>query len=129
MKEIKLSAKSIEETVRQIQQHIGGTISEQFGEYTLDIDNEIAKGCIRFITFDWGVSLTEHNLIYFKDMLFVSDTKKFNPIHFIYCSKGSMYHRFSYEDEFNQISEFHSGILASKKSVSHNTFFPKGQHL
>lgn len=129
MKEIKLNAKSTEASIKQIQEHIGGSISERFGESTLEVDNENAKGCIKFITFDWGVSLTEYNIVFFGDVLFIADTSQYNPIHFIYCSKGNMYHRFSYEEEFNIISEFHAAILTSKKSVEHNTLFPKGQHM
>ncbi|MEO6347566.1 MAG: AraC family transcriptional regulator [Aquaticitalea sp.] len=129
MKEIRLNAKSTDETVRQIQQHIGGTITERFGEFTLQFDNDIAKGCIRFITFDWGVSLIEYNLIFFEDILFIADTSEYNPIHFIYCSKGCMRHRFSYEEEFNTISEFHSAIFTSKENTPHHTLFPKGLHL
>lgn len=129
MKVVKLNAKSTEGTIRQIQKQIGGTLRERYGEFVLKIDNKIAKGCIKFINFDWGVSLVEHNLIYFEDVLFVSDASKFNPIHFIYCSKGLMHHRFSSEEEFNVISEFHSAILTSKKSVEHHTLFPKGKHL
>ncbi len=129
MKEIKLNAQNTEETVRQIQKHIGGKITERFGEYVLNIDNKFAKGCIKFITFDWGVSLIEHNLIYFEDILYIEDTTKFNPINFIYCSKGFLHHRFSYEEEFNVISEFHSAILTSRKKVEHHTLFPKGKHL
>lgn len=129
MKEIKLCAKNTEDTLRQIQHQIGGTISERFGEFTLEIDNDLAKGCIKCIMFDWGVSLMEFNLILYKDILFASDTSKFNPIHFIYCSKGCMFHRFNYEDEFNIVNEFHSAILTSKKSVAHNSIFPKGKHL
>lgn len=129
MKEIKLNAKSTEDSIIQIQKQIGGTISERFGESTLKIDNDNAKGCIKFITFDWGVSLIEYNIIFFNDVLFIEDTTEFNPIHFIYCSKGNMYHRFNHEEEFNVISEFHSAIFTSKKSVGHNTHFPKGQHL
>lgn len=40
-----------------------------------------------------------------------------------------MYHRFSYEEEFNVVSEYHAAILTSKKSIEHNTLYPKGQHL
>lgn len=129
MIEIRLSADSIEGHVKQIQQHLGGTMSESFGEYTLNIDNDIVKGRIRIITYDWGVSVTEHNYICFDDILFVSDTSKFNPIHFFYCSKGSIYQRFNYETEFDRVKEFHSSILASKKSVEHCALFPKGKHL
>lgn len=129
MIEIRLTAKSIHGYVEQIQQHLGGTLTESYGEYILKMDSDIIKGRIRLITYDWGVSLTEHNYICFEDILFVSDTSKFNPIHFIYCSKGSIYQRFSHETEFDHVKEFHSSILTSKKSVKHLAMFPKGKQL
>ncbi|MEO6347567.1 MAG: helix-turn-helix transcriptional regulator [Aquaticitalea sp.] len=129
MIEIILNANSVEGYVRQIQEHLGGTLTERYGEYILEMDNEIIKGHIRLITFDWGVSLTEHDYTCSEDILFASDTSKFNPIHFIYCSKGSIYQRFNHETEFDHVKEFHSSILTSKKSVKHFALFPKGQPL
>lgn len=129
MIEIILNANSIEGYVNQIHQHLGGTLTERYGEYILEMDNDIIKGRIRLITFDWGVSLTEHNYTCFKDILFISDTSNFNPIHFIYCSKGSIYQRFDHEIEFDHVNEFHSSILTSEKSVKHFALFPKGQPL
>lgn len=129
MKEIRLNPENADEALKQIQQQIGGKITERFGESVLNIDNEIAKGCIKSVVFDWGVGLTEFNLIFFDEILMFSDTTEHNPIHFIYCSQGFIRHRFNFENEFNTINEFHSAILTSKKSVSHNTLFPKGIHL
>ena len=102
MKEINVSAKNTKDSILKIQQQLGGVISENFGLFTLDIDNDIAKGCIRFITFDWGVNLIEHNIIYYEDILLVSNTSKFNPLNFLYCSQGYLKHRFENEKEFTK---------------------------
>ncbi len=129
MKEINVSAKSTKDSILKIQQQIGGVISERFGLYTLDIDNDIAKGCIRFVTFDWGVNLIEHNIIYYEDILLVSNTSKFNPLNFMYCSQGYLSHRFEHETEFTKVEEFHSCILTTKADVDHHLLFPEGIHL
>ena len=129
MKEINITAKSTEDSIKKIQSNIGGVISERFGLYTLDVDNDIAKGCIRFITFDWGVNLIEHNIIYFEDILLVSKTTKYNPLYFMYCSDGFLNHRFGYETEFTTVKEFHSCILTTKQDVDHQMLFSSGVHL
>lgn len=129
MIEINITARSTKDSIKKIQAHIGGAISERFGLYTLNVDNDIAKGCIRFITFDWGINLIEHNIIYYKDVLLVSNTSKFNPLYFIYCSDGYLSHRFEYEKEFKIVSEFHSSILTTKQDVNHQMLFPEGVHL
>lgn len=129
MKEINITAKSTSDSIKKIQSHIGGEISERFGLYTLDVDNNIAKGCIRFIKFDWGINLIEHNIIYYEDILLVSNASKFNPLNFIYCSDGYLSHRFEYEKEFQKVEEFHSCILTTKQDVDHQMLFPQGVHL
>ena len=129
MKEIKLSAKTLEETVRQIQDHIGGEISERWGEYVLDIDNDIAKGCFKFLSFDLGFGMLDVNIITFEDILFISDSSKSNPIHFLYCSKGYIEHRFENQKTFTKLKEFHSCILTSKKGMKQYAIYPKGIHI
>lgn len=129
MKEINISAENTKDSLLKIQEQIGGEITERFGLHTLDIDNDIARGCIRFVGFDWGVNLIEHNIIYFEDILLVSNTSKFNPLSFYYCSQGYLSHRFEYQEEFTKIDEFHSAILTTKEDVDHHLLFPEGIHL
>lgn len=129
MKKINITAKSTKDSIKKIQAHIGGDITERFGLYTLNVDNDIAKGCIRFITFDWGIDLIEHNIIYYEDILLVSNTSKFNPLNFIYCSDGYLSHRFEYEKEFKKINEYHSCIFTTKRDIDYQMLFPSGVHL
>ena len=129
MKEINVTAIDTKDSVQKIQDQIGGTITERFGLFTLNVDNNFAKGCIRFMTLDWGVNLIEHNIIYYDDVLLISKTSEFNPLYFMYCSQGFLRHRFDNQKEFNKVGEFHSCILASKQNVDHQILFPKGIHL
>jgi AraC-like DNA-binding protein len=129
MIQVVTKAESTEEALKQIKDFLGGDISERWGEYTLAFDNDIAKGCIRCITFDWGVSLMEFDTIFFEDILFIDDNENSNPIHFSYCSQGCFKHRFEDQDEFNIVEQYHSSIVVSKKHLKHFTLFPKGNHI
>ena len=125
MKEINITSESTEDTVKQIKEALGGIIFERWGEYTLTIDNHIAKGSIRFISFDWGGSLLEYDITFFEDIKLVMNTSKYNPIHFIYCLNGYFKHRFDFEKETNTIEQFQSVIISSKNDGYNHVSFEK----
>lgn len=129
MIQVATNAKSTEDALRQIQVCLGGEITERWGEYTLAFDNAIAKGCIRCISFDWGVSLMEFDAIFFEDIVFIENNENSNPIHFTYCSQGHLKHRFENEEHFNSIEQYHSAIIVAKKHLQHLSVFPKGLHI
>lgn len=129
MIEVILSAESTEGVVKQMQAYFGGEITERWGEHTLMFDNQIAKGCVRCITFDWGVSLLEIDALFYDDILFINDNGNSNPIHFSYCSQGFYKNRFENETEFHTVEQFHSSIIVSKTDLKLHTFFPKEIHL
>jgi len=129
MIEVILSEKSTEGAVKQMQNYIGGEITERWGEYTLTFDNDIAKGCVRCITFDWGVSLMEIDALFYDDILFINDNGNSNPIHFSYCSQGLYKNRFENETEFHIVEQFHSSIIVSKTDLKIYTLLPKEIHI
>lgn len=128
MIEVVLSAESTEGTLKQMQNCFKGEITERFGEFTLSFDNDIAKGCVRCITFDWGVSLVEIDAVFFEDILFVANNGNSIPIHFSYCSQGYYRNRFENEN-FHTVEQFHSSIVVSQKNLKLYTFFPKDLHI
>lgn len=129
MIEVIVNAKSIEATLVQMQNFLGGEISERWGEHTLSFDNDVGKGCIRCITFDWGVGLMEIDALFFDDILFLYQVANSNPIHFSYCSQGYFKHRFANEPNFHTIDQYHSSIFVSKKLLDVYTLFPKDTHI
>ena len=131
MTEIVVDAQSTEGTVRQIQNVIGGKIYERWGEYTLEVNSKIAHGNIRFITFDWGVSLLEYDITFFDEICLVMNASQYNPIHFAYCLEGDCGHRFDYqsENEIKTLEQFQSVIITSRDGGFNYGYFPKNKKL
>lgn len=131
MTEIVIDAKSTEGTVKQLRVALKGTIDERWGEHILTMDNELASGTIRFITFDWGVSLLEYDLTFFDDICLIMDASEYNPIHFAYCLDGHCGHRFGNqtEDDIRTLEQFQSVIITSRDGGHNYGYFPANKKL
>ncbi|WP_452219646.1 helix-turn-helix domain-containing protein [Lacinutrix salivirga] len=129
MKVIKINAENSIDTIKEFKKHLGGDITQNWGETLLTLDNDFAKGCIRLMVFDWGVSFIEYNLIFFQDTQVTTDPSHFNPLLFTYSLNGSFEHKFSDQKEYTTIEQFHSFIGTCNSDISHNFFFPEGVHI
>ncbi len=131
MTEILIDAKSTEGTVKQLRVALQGNIEERWGENILTMDNDLAKGTIRFITFDWGVSLLEYDITFFDDMCLIMDASEYNPIHFAYCLEGNCGHRFDYhsKDDIKTLEQFQSVIITSHDGGYNYGYFPANKKL
>ena len=129
MKEINLTFSNIFESTQQLQRHIGGSISQNWGEYIFEVNNSLAKGFIKYITFDWGVSIINFNIIFFEDVVLTSGASEYNPIYFFYCTKGFFEHKFSDEKTYKKVEPFHSAITVSSSKSYHQSFFQKDVHI
>ncbi|MBC8753134.1 helix-turn-helix transcriptional regulator [Kordia sp. YSTF-M3] len=129
MKTIRITAEDTAGTVAQIQEAIGGKIIERWGEHILEVNNDIAKGSIHFITFEWGGSLLEYNITFFEEIELVMDASEYNPIHFTYCLKGFCKHRFHDETEQRTLEELQPSIITSKSGGYNHGYFPKDIYL
>ncbi|TXD85204.1 helix-turn-helix transcriptional regulator [Subsaximicrobium wynnwilliamsii] len=127
---IRIKEKTLKNSILAIQKQLGGELSEKWGEYVLEVDNDIAKGCMRFFNFNWGVSLVEINIIFFEEVTIATDISLVKPIHFLYCLNGSTKHRFKNEESFKELEQYHTAILAGcDASIEHVSLFPKGLHI
>lgn len=126
---INITAESTEGTVKQIQEVIGGTIADKWGEYTLTVNSNLAKGSIRFITFDWGVSLLEYDIIFYEEIELIMDASQYNPIHFAYCLNGHCGHKFGFQKETKILDQFQSVIITSSDGGYNCGYFPKDTKL
>jgi len=129
MKIIQINAENTVDSIKQFKEQIGGKITQKWGEYRLDLDNDSAKGYIRLMTFDWGVSFIEYHIIFFEEIQVIVDPSNFNPIRFSYSLNGSFQHKFSDQKEYTTVEQFHSFIGTCDSDVSHHFYFPKGIHL
>lgn len=127
MTTINITAEDTAGTVKQIQEVIGGRIEERWGEHVLHVSGPLANGSIKFIDFDWGVSLLEYDIVFYDEIALVMDASKYNPIHFAYCLEGYCQHRFGYQSEqdIKTLEQYQSVIITSRKGGLNYGYFPK----
>ncbi len=125
---IDIATNSVQGFGREIQSVLGGKFEEKWGEQVLILDNDFAKGQIKFLDFDWGVNLIEFNIVFKQDILLTAKTSGYNPIHFIFCSKGNYSQGFDSPENLEAIEPFQSVIIANKKGGDNLMFFPKNVH-
>lgn len=130
MIQIEISADSAKDFLEQVQEQIGGIISEKWNEYTLTINNEYAFGGIKYIPFDWGVNLLDFKIKFHKETTMnIESNEDFNPLRFIYPYLGSLKHRFGVEKKEHAISQFQSLIFSNKDGGHNHIVFPKDEAL
>ena len=129
MTKIEITSEGPKDTLRQIQNTIGGQISEKWNEYSLIVNNEHAFGSIKFIPFDWGVNMLSYDIKFSEDVILVIKAGDFNPIRFIYNYQGYFKHRFGINNEEKRIDQFHSLIFTNKTGGYNHIHFPKKEKL
>lgn len=130
MVQIEIIADSPKDILKQIQDSIGGVITERWNEFTLTINNKIAFGKIIYIPFDWGVNLIDFKLKFHDEVEFkIKANKKFNPVRFLYTSLGYYTHKFGIETEEHHIKQFQSLIFTNKIGGFNYLTFPKNEKL
>ncbi|MGS2727026.1 helix-turn-helix transcriptional regulator [Psychroserpens sp. BH13MA-6] len=129
MKEIIITPENAKDLINQIQEAIGGTIDEKWNEYSLTLDNENARGTIKFMPFDWGVNLLNLNIVFFKEIIFNIQASKFNPIRFMYNYKGDFKHRFGINNDEKLVEQYHSLIFTNKTGGANHIHFPKDKQI
>ena len=126
MIEIELIADSPKDLLEQINDEVNGTIETKWNESILSVDNELAKGTIRFIPFDWGVNLLDIDLFIKKEFIFkINAIPEFSPIRFLYPSQGSLKHRFGVQNNERTIEQFQSLIFTNKSGGYDYLHFPE----
>ncbi|WP_375240249.1 helix-turn-helix transcriptional regulator [Polaribacter sp.] len=127
---IDIIANSQKDLLEQIQQKIGGSIINNWNESILTIDNENAKGTLRFVPFDWGVNLLDFDITLRKEFVFkILAQPEFNPIRFLYPSVGSFKHRFGVDNTEKKVEQFQSLIFTNKTGGYNYLHFIKNEHL
>ena len=84
---IEIIADNHKNFLEQIQDKIGGSIVNSWNESTLTVDNENACGILRYIPFDWGVSLLDFDITLHKEFIF--------KIVFSYSMSASLFSSFN----------------------------------
>lgn len=130
MLHIEIIADSPKDFLEQLQEAIGGEITERWSEFVLRINNENAIGSIRYIPFDWGVNLIDFDIKFHKEVfIHTKSHDDYNPIRFIYPLLGSLKHKFGIHNNIKEVNQFQSLIFTNKDGGYNDIIFPKGETL
>lgn len=129
MDSIKLTTTKIDKMFQRLHQGLGGKLSLDQDEHTLEIDNQLGRGQIRGIAFLGGISYLEFNMTFKEDFKFITSSAESNPIYFVYCSKGRLTHSFGKTGKKRKLNSFQTGILASRGEDDNVMYFEKGNQL
>lgn len=127
MKVIDINTNSLKEAFNKIKEELGGRLDSTPKEYTLELNNDLAKGEIRGVSVNNNISFIEYNIKFEQDTVIVRNAPVTNPIHFLYCAEGQMSHGFGLTGKHRSLNQFQTGIFASDPHKTSCFFFRKGQ--
>lgn len=129
MKTVSLKAAKINQVFEKFQNDFGGDLRIDSEEHVLEMDNPLAKGLVRGITFKGGISYMEFDVEFSEDLVLVANSPKYTPICFTYCSQGHIEHSFGRNGDKTELENFQTGILTSKTKQDNVLYFAKDVHL
>jgi len=113
------------EILEQLNAHLKGKLTDQWGEHVLEFDNEFGKGVVRSIVFDWGVSLVDYDVSFVQDTKIVFSIEKANPIEFIFISEGKLDYTNNTEERPYTFERYQNIIISTQKFSKETYIFPK----
>ncbi|NLP58659.1 AraC family transcriptional regulator [Lutibacter sp. B1] len=125
MKIIQMQTSNIQTMLEQFNNLLGGDLTVNTIEHFLELNNKLAKGCIKGYSFKGGVSALQYNLKFREDYKIKLDNSENNPIYFIYCSKGSIEHAWNNGDKRRKIERFQTSILSAANFGNGSEFYFK----
>ena len=98
-------------------------------EYRINVPEEFGSGFIRGINFHSGFGLIEYSCTFKESVKIHFSVNKIHPLKFIYCSEGSVKHRFEEKDSLHLIDQFQNVVVASTSKNGHILLFPRSQKI
>ena len=126
MRKIQTQTIASNRVLQHLNKYIKGTLTETYGEQKLVFSNSIGKGTIRSISYNWGVSLLDYDVIFNEDVKITLNIYSESPIEFIYISEGSL--AYSSEDEdcnFIPLECYQNVIISNRINSSNTYIFPR----
>ena len=125
MKELLIKGSNPKSIFSQFHSCINGDIKEDWGETVLTFNNEIGKGTLRTISFNWGISLIDIDLLLNEDTKLIFDNMELSPIEFIFITQGYFNYSENNTGSYTTLEQFQNNIISPKRSSKKAFLFPK----
>ena len=113
MKIIKVNSLPLKEVIRDLAKCFETTFEESCNYYSLNIPEDKGSGNIRGINFTNGMGILLYDCIFLEDVEIQFIVNDIHPLKFLFCSEGTLYHRFENDIEhlYNSINIFFQYLL------------------
>ncbi|MBF4516649.1 helix-turn-helix transcriptional regulator [Flavobacterium sp. ANB] len=125
MKIVEINTERINNIFEELALNVGGKVTFDLDEYTLEVNNNFAKGSIIGSSFNDDISYIQFDMTFAVDVRMNITNLKASPVYFAYCSKGNLSHSFGILGEERKLKTFQTAILSSKEDQEHVLFFEK----
>ncbi|MFH7018552.1 helix-turn-helix domain-containing protein [Flavobacterium sp. FlaQc-47] len=128
MKIVTINTEKTQNIFEELNANFGGKVTFDLDEYTLETNNNFAKGSIIGASFNDNISYVQFDMTFSVDVRMDILNSKSSPIYFAYCSKGNLSHRFGVTGEERAFKTFQTAIVTSKEKEDNVLFFEKGKN-
>lgn len=129
MKSIKVNSLPLKEVIIDIASAFKTVYSENCSEYMLYLPPHIGKGNIRGIDFEGGLGIIQYDCEFNMEIEIRFIVNEIHPLKFLYCSQGTLYHRFGDQEMVHDIEQHQNAIVASMKRNGHVLKFAPGMRV
>ena len=129
MKEIVITSIKDDLILEQLNDCLGGQLTEEWGESTLKFDNALGKGIVRNISFDWGVSLLDCDVHFNEDVKVIFKSANISPVEFIFISKGTFQYNLNDTEDLIDLEQYQNIIIAPERHAKKTFLFPPNQQI
>jgi len=117
MQTVTINSVKGEEILKQLNLALNGSITNDWGEHTLKFENGIGKGTIRYMEFDWGVSLMDWDLFINEDLEIIFKPGSASAIEFLFISKGSLQFSSNGHNDFVDLERYQNIIVSPEQKA------------
>ncbi|WP_428232183.1 helix-turn-helix domain-containing protein [Flavobacterium sp.] len=125
MKIVTINTEKTQNIFEELNANFGGKVTFDLDEYTLETNNNFAKGSIIGASFNDNISYVQFDMTFSVDVRMDIINVNSSPIYFAYCSKGNLLHSFGATGEERVFKTFQTAIVTSKQKQDNILFFEK----
>lgn len=113
----------VEEIIQDIAENLKTPITNNCGELTVHIPEEIGEGYIKAISFDCGMGIISYFCKFKTDVSIHFSLDTVHPLKFIFCSEGQAAHTFQESEELHEMDAYQNIIVSSSGYNGHVLYF------
>ncbi|MDR5589192.1 AraC family transcriptional regulator [Christiangramia sp. SM2212] len=115
----------VNEILEDIAESLKTDLRNNSGELSIDIPKDLGEGYIRGVSFDSGMGFVTYNCKFYEDVEIHFSLNTVHPLKFIFCSEGSVGHRFQKKEKVHNIDTYQNIVVSSHGYDGHILYFKK----